>query len=236
MSQKRPQVVYIQHLAFEDLGSFEAVLREQNFDISCLQAGVDDVGTALAQADIAVVLGGPIGVYETGAYPFLIDEVEALRQRMQARRPTLGICLGAQLMAQALGGRVYPGGQKEIGWGELTLSETGRSSPLQHLQGASVLHWHGDTFDLPPDVELLASSALYRNQAFRMGNNLLALQFHPEAQARTFERWLIGHAGELASIRMDVPTLRAQAQRHTPTLERAGQALLREWLTDLVWP
>jgi len=235
MSPKKTKVVAIQHLAFEDLGSFEAVLREQDMDITHLQAGVDDVSQALAQADIAVVLGGPIGVYETDAYPFLLDEIEALRLRMLARKPTLGICLGSQLMAQAFGGRVYPGGQKEIGWGELTLSESGRRSPLQHLQGAAVLHWHGDTFELPPDAELLASSPLYPNQAFRIGSNLLALQCHPEAQARTFERWLIGHAGELASVRLDVPTLRAQAQRLAPTLERAGQAMLREWLANLVW-
>jgi len=235
MSPKKTKVVAIQHLAFEDLGSFEAVLREQDMDITHLQAGVDDVSQALAQADIAVVLGGPIGVYETDAYPFLLDEIEALRLRMLARKPTLGICLGSQLMAQAFGGRVYPGGQKEIGWGELTLSESGRRSPLQHLQGAAVLHWHGDTFELPPDAELLASSPLYPNQAFRIGSNLLALQCHPEAQARTFERWLIGHAGELASVRLDVPTLRAQAQRLAPTLERAGQAMLRDWLGNLVW-
>lgn len=235
MSPKKTKVVAIQHLAFEDLGSFEAVLREQDMDITHLQAGVDDVSQALAQADIAVVLGGPIGVYETDAYPFLLDEIEALRQRMLERKPTLGICLGSQLMAQAFGGRVYPGGHKEIGWGELTLSESGRRSPLQHLQGAAVLHWHGDTFELPPDAELLASSPLYPNQAFRIGSNLLALQCHPEAQARTFERWLIGHAGELASVGLDVPTLRAQAQRLAPTLERAGQAMLREWLANLVW-
>jgi len=235
MSQKRLQVAAIQHLAFEDLGSFETVLREKDMDIVFVQAGVDDVGSALARADVAVVLGGPIGVYETGAYPFLIEEIEALRQRLQARRPTLGICLGAQLMAQALGGRVYAGGQKEIGWGELSLSESGRHSPLQHLQGATVLHWHGDTFDLPPGAELLASSAIYRNQAFRIGSNLLALQFHPEAQARTFERWLIGHSGELASVGIDVPKLRAQSQRHARTLEVAGQEMLRGWLVDLVW-
>lgn len=150
MNTKRPQVVAIQHLAFEDLGSFGAVFQDRGMDITHLQAGVDDVGQALREADIAVVLGGPIGVYETEAYPFLAAEVAALRQRMQARRPTLGICLGSQIMAQALGGRVYPGPQKEIGWGELVLSEAGQGSPLRHLRGTSVLHWHGDTFDLPP--------------------------------------------------------------------------------------
>jgi len=233
MNTKRLQVVAIQHLAFEDLGSFEAVFQDRGMDVTHLQAGVDDVGQALREADIAVVLGGPIGVYETEAYPFLVAEVAALRQRMQARWPTLGICLGSQLMAQALGGRVYPGPQKEIGWGELMLSEAGQASPLRHLRGTSVLHWHGDTFDLPPEAELLASSPLYPHQAFRIGPTLLALQCHPEAQARTFERWLIGHAAELAAARLDVPTLRAQAQRLAPHLERAGQAMLAQWLDDL---
>lgn len=234
MSTKRQQVVVIQHLAFEDLGSFDAVFQERGMTVSCFQAGVDNVLQPLQHADIAVVLGGPIGVYETQTYPFLQDELNALSQRLTAMKPTLGICLGAQLMAQALGGRVYAGGQKEIGWGELTLNDEAVSSPLQHLQNTPVLHWHGDTFDLPPQAELLASTAQYRHQAFRVGSNLLALQFHPEAQAHTFERWLIGHAAELAGARLNVPNLRAQAQLLAPQLEQAGKAMLESWLNGLV--
>ena len=148
----------------------------------------------------------------------------------KAALATLGICLGAQLIARALGADVYPGGRKEIGWSELQLSPAGLQSPLRHLAGVPVLHWHGDTFDLPAGAELLASSALYPHQAFRVGPNILGLQFHPEALTREFERWLIGHGGELASAGLDVPTLREQARQHGPALERAGQALLRDWV------
>lgn len=226
-------VTVVQHLAFEDLGSFESVLRQRGHAIEVVQAGVDDVGAAIDQAEWLVVLGGPIGVYETDRYPFLNDELEALRRRLQARQPTLGICLGAQLMAQALGGRVYPGGTKEIGWAELQLTAAGQQSPLKHLQGVPVLHWHGDTFDLPPGAQCLASSALYAHQAFQMGPQVLALQFHIEAQARTFERWLIGHTGELAAAGLDVVSLRQQAQSLAPSLERVAQRVLVDWMQGL---
>ena len=226
-------VTVVQHLAFEDLGSFAAPLLELGCEIQVVQVGVDDVGQAIDEAELLVVLGGPIGVYETERYPFLVDELGALERRLAARRPTLGICLGAQLIARALGAKVYPGGRKEIGWSELQLPQAGLQSPLQHLAGVPVLHWHGDTFDLPAGAELLASSAVYPHQAFRVGGNVLALQFHPEALTRQFERWLIGHTGELASAGLDVPTLREQARQHGPLLERAGQAMLRAWLADL---
>ncbi len=228
-------VTVVQHLSFEDLGSFAQPLRELGHACRVVQAGVDDVGQAIDEAELLVVLGGPIGVYETDRYPFLVDELAALARRLAARRPTLGICLGAQLMARALGGGVYPGGRKEIGWSELQLSSAGLRSPLQHLVSVPVLHWHGDTFDLPAGAELLASSAVYPHQAFRVGPNILGLQFHPEALPREFERWLIGHTGELASAGLDVPTLRAQARQHGPLLERAGQAMLRAWLAELAW-
>ena len=226
-------VTVVQHLAFEDLGSFEPELRQRGHAIELLQAGVDDVSAAIRRAECLVVLGGPIGVYETEAYPFVLDEVEALRERLRARRPTLGICLGAQLMAAALGARVYPGGRKEIGWGPLSLTQAGQASPLAALDGVPVLHWHGDTFDLPQGCELLASTDVYERQAFSLGPNVLGLQCHPEADARRFERWLIGHAGELASAGVDVRVLREQAQAFGPGLERAANAVLRDWLAGL---
>jgi GMP synthase (glutamine-hydrolysing) len=235
MHTKPRQVTVIQHLAFEDLGSFEAVLQAQDMCITCLQAGVDDTAPAIAQADLSIILGGPIGVYEQTTYPFLAAELQAIHQRVQANRPTLGICLGAQLIAQAAGGRVYPGGIKEIGWSTLTLTTEGRACALQHLQDTPVLHWHGDTFELPPQAQRLASSALYANQAFHIGPNLLGLQFHPEVQGKTFERWLIGHAAELAAAKVDVTSLRAQSHAYAAELELAGQALLRQWLDGLQW-
>lgn len=235
MSAHQSVVTVVQHLAFEDLGSFAQPLRELGHAIRVVQAGVDDVAQAIDDAELLVVLGGPIGVYETDRYPFLVDELAALERRLAARRPTLGVCLGAQLMARALGAAVYPGGRKEIGWGELQLPPAGLQSPLRHLDGVAVLHWHGDTFDLPLDAELLASSPVYPHQAFRVGCNVLALQFHPEALTQQFECWLIGHTGELAAAGLDVPTLRSQARTQGPLLEQAGRAMLKSWLADLVW-
>ncbi len=169
----------IQHLTFEDLGTFGPLLSRRGFAWRYLEAGIDDL-TRLEpdEPDLLVVLGGPIGAYEEDRYPFLADELRLLEQRLAADRPTLGICLGAQLMARALGARVYPGSAKEIGWKPLSLTPAGRSSPLAHLDGhlTSILHWHGDTFDLPEGATLLATSDLYRHQAFAWGQGALAFQ------------------------------------------------------------
>ena len=224
--------IVVQHLAFEDLGSFAPVLRALGWTWSCLQAGVDDLGPA-READLLIVLGGPIGVYETDTYPFLHDELALLRERLAAQRPTLGICLGAQLMAAALGARVHPGGTKEIGWSALHLTPEGEASCLRHVAGVPVLHWHGDTFTLPVDSTHLASSAVYPHQAFAVGAHALGLQCHVEARGADFERWLIGHACELASAGLDVPALRAAAQAHAPALEAAAARMLRDWLDAL---
>src|SRR6201999_289627 len=101
------------------------------------------------ESDLLVVLGGPIGAYEEDRYPFLTAELTLIGARLKAGRPTLGICLGAQLMARALGADVRPGAGKEIGWAPLVLSEAGRAGPLRHLGNEPVLHWHGDIFHLP---------------------------------------------------------------------------------------
>jgi len=227
--------VVVQHLAFEDLGSLGPVLSGLGFRIQYRQAGVDALSDDAATADLLVVLGGPIGAYEEAVYPFLADELSALRQRLSQNRPTLGICLGAQLMAQALGARVYPGGRKEIGWGPLSLTSDGAQSPLRHLLDTPVLHWHGDTFELPGGAQWLASSPVYPHQAFSVGPNVLALQCHPEAETARFERWLIGHSCELSHADIDVPRLRAEAAQHGPALEAACQRLFAEWLDGIHW-
>lgn len=227
--------VAIRHIHFEDLGSFEAVLTAAGYKIHYYDLGVNELWTLDPPLpDLLIVLGGPVGVYETDAYPFLLEEKRILEARLTAGRPTLGICLGAQQIAAALGTRVAPSGVKEIGFHELTLTEAGRQGPLRHLEGISVLHWHGDTFAIPNGAVNLASTPLCATQGFALGRNVLGLQFHAEVDACTgIERWLIGHAAELASVEIDPRKLREDAKRLGPPLREAAQTMLREWLQGL---
>ncbi|WP_111891414.1 glutamine amidotransferase [Acinetobacter sp. MB5] len=228
-----PKTVYaIQHLAFEDLGALEDVFYRYGYRVRYFDAGVDDLTTALNYDGLVVILGGPIGVYEQDDYPFLIDEIAGLKQRLAANKPTLGICLGAQLIAHALGASVYAGPAKEIGWSSLTLSQA-VDNPLATLGDTAVLHWHGDTFDLPAQAELLASSALYPNQAFKIGDNILALQFHIEVAEEDLEKWLIGHTCELRKANINIPLLREDNQNYAPALMSKSAEVLKHYVTNL---
>ena len=227
-----PHALAIRHVGFEDLGSLEEVLADAGYRIEYADAGVDDLASAdFLTPSLLVVLGGPIGAYEEDIYPFLRAETAGLRERLAAGKRTLGICLGAQLMAAALGGRVYPGSGKELGWSPLQLTAAGAASPLRHLDGLPVLHWHGDTFTLPPGAELLGSTSRYPHQVFAMGRHALAFQCHPEVTARGLERWFIAHAAEIRSTEgVSVPALRSQTAQHAPALAAASRELFREWL------
>lgn len=228
-----PDTVYaIQHLAFEDLGAWEDVFYQLGLRVRYFEAGIDVLNKAFEHPGLVVILGGPIGVYETQDYPFLQEEINLLKVRLERNLPTLGICLGAQLIAAALGGKVYSGHTKEIGWSKLNLASV-ENNPLQALEDIQVLHWHGDTFDLPAQAELLASSKLYPHQAFRVGNHILALQFHPEIASDSLEKWLIGHTGELRQANIAIPTLRAANLQFAPLLERTSKTVLEQYLAQL---
>lgn len=224
----------IRHIAFEDLGTLADVLEQHNYTVKYLEAGFDDIADIDALAtDLLVILGGPIGAYDEQDYPFLTDELNLLELRLKADLPTLGICLGAQLMARALGAKVYPGSTKEIGWSPIELSQAGKDSPLAHLvtDCAPVLHWHGDTFELPAGATHLASSSKYQNQAFSSGKNVLGLQFHPEVTARGLERWWIGHACEIASTPdVTIANLRKDTAAYSSMLENKARNFWHEWL------
>lgn len=226
--------IVLRHVMFEDLGHFAAPLEERGYKLDYLQAGIDDLSEA-GKADLLAVLGGPIAVYEQDRYPFLAEEIRLLRTRLSQARPTLGICLGAQLLAGAMGARVYPGGIKEIGWMPLALTEAGQASTLAALDGShtSMFHWHGDTFDLPQGATLLASTQGCRNQVFSVGRHTLAFQCHPEFDAERLEQWLIGHACELAAARADLDLLRRESQRHGPKLAVQGKRAFSAWLDGL---
>ena len=231
------KALVISHIAFEDLGSLEAELAQAGFAIEAREAAVGDLRELdFLAPDLVVVLGGPIGVYEEGAYPFLSVEGDALRARLILRRPTLGVCLGAQIMAAALGARVYSGAPgKEIGWGRILAADgAGAEGAFANLlrRDPHVLHWHGDTFDLPEGARRLASTMKYPNQAFALGDFALGLQFHLEVTVQGMERWYVGHAFELAKSGIDVPALRAESRVHGPALEAAARSFWGGWLQE----
>src|SRR5262249_7011166 len=182
------------------------------------------------ETDLLVVLGGPIGVYETAEYPFLLGEISALRTRLDARRPTLGICLGAQLIAAALGARVAPGPVKEIGYAPIDLTEAGQRPVLAPCDGVDVLHWHGDNLGLPHGAERLASTKHCPTQAFTIGEHVLGLQFHIETKPEMLEGWPIGHAVELSKAGISPSSLRAQAAKSGEVTAAAGRRVLESWL------
>jgi GMP synthase (glutamine-hydrolysing) len=233
--QTMKTAVAIRHVHFEDLGAFESLLAERGYAIHYCDAGMDDLqATELRTCDLLFILGAPIGAYEEDKYPFLHQELSLIENRLAAGRPMAGICLGAQLLARALGSRVYPGPAKEIGWAPLTLTEAGRLSGIRHLEGVPVLHWHGDTFDLPAGATRLASTPICQNQAFTHGPNTIAFQFHSEVTTKHFERWLIGHCAEIASVAgLSVTALRADTERFAPEAARRGQLCLSEWLAGV---
>jgi GMP synthase (glutamine-hydrolysing) len=234
MANRTRKALALTHVPFEDLGSLHGVLRSRGYDVQYAAAtDTDFPAREIAGCDLLVVLGGPIGVYETQDYPFLSPEISAIASRLQAQRPTLGICLGAQLLATALGARVYPGGRgSEIGWSVLEAGD-GQTpewfAPLLE-PGLEVLHWHGDTFDLPAGTQRLAGSQLYPNQAFALGKFALGLQFHAEVEVEGLERWYVGHTGELRAKKIDIQALRAAGKRNAHRLEAASLQTWNGWL------
>jgi GMP synthase (glutamine-hydrolysing) len=221
----------VRHVAFEDLGLLGPLLSARGYDVHYHDAGIErfDAGTLL-EADLVVVLGGPIGVYECETYPFVTDEIAAVAARLHANKPILGICLGAQMMAAALGARVAPGPVKEIGYAPLTLMASGQFSVLAPLATRPVLHWHGDNCELPAGCECLASTRDCPVQAFSRTPTQLALQFHLETDPARFEAWLVGHAVELGKAGLDPRKLRDQARTLGPQMREVGQKVLSAWL------
>ncbi|MGW9158140.1 glutamine amidotransferase [Microbacterium sp. NPDC055665] len=221
------------HVHFEDLGILEPLLIERGYHVEYVDLGTQAIDIdRVDHADLLIVLGGPIGGYDTATYPFLHASKEAIAHRLRQGRALLGICLGAQLIAEEMGAEVRPTGAVEIGYAPLQLTTEGHDSPLRPLDGLPVLHWHGDAFTIPDGARHLARTPDFPNQAF-CTDAVLALQFHLEADHRTIGNWLIGHAHELHHHGIDPRTIREQARNHGPRLEAAARTAIGAWLDDV---
>ncbi|HSZ70608.1 MAG TPA: type 1 glutamine amidotransferase [Solirubrobacteraceae bacterium] len=184
--------VAIEHVPFEGPGSIatEAALRGTPLRVVRPYRG--EPLPSVDELRGLVVMGGPMGVSDTAAHPYLVGELALLARAVAAGRAVLGVCLGAQLLAAALGAEVSRGEHLEIGPGAVALSEAGRADPVLGAAGRGelpVVHWHQDTFALPRGAVCLASSALYPNQAFRAGTCAYGLQFHVEVDGALAAGW-----------------------------------------------
>jgi len=231
------QALIVRHTPSEDAAGFTLPIEQAGYAIRAIDA-VDPAFAALdwLAPDLMVIMGGPMGVYERDRHPWIDGELAGIGRRVGLGRPILGVCLGSQMIAAALGARVYPGPVKEVGFAPVALSAAGAASPLRHLVDVPLLHWHGDTFELPADAELLASTHLYPNQAFRIGRRLLALQFHAEmGEDPRIADWIEGpRAGPyLAAAGIDAGRLWADHAAFGAGTVAAGRAMVAQWLAEL---
>jgi GMP synthase (glutamine-hydrolysing) len=219
---------------YEGLAGFILPIESAGYAIERIGAGDPAFGDADFMApDLLVLMGGPMAVYERNEYAWIEGELARLARRLAAGLPTLGVCLGGQMIAAALGADVRPGAVREVGFAPIELTDAGRASPLVALAGVPVLHWHGDLFDLPEGATLLAHTAA-APQAFVKGRTL-ALQCHPEMgdPGDHIERWCEGADDYVAGAGTDVATIRADHGRLGPAAVAAGRAMLAGWLAAL---
>lgn len=224
------------HEDFEDLGSLASVLDERGWETRLVDARrAAPLPARVGDPDLLVILGGPMGVYETGRHPFLLDEIALAAGRLERNRPTLGICLGSQIMAAALGAEVKKGPHREIGWFPIELENGAERDPVASrlvAESAEMLHWHSDTFSLPKGAVPLARSRLYENQGFRCGRLAYAFQFHFEIVPERIGEWIHGHAvrpGESPGVQSS-SEIAEGAARHGPDLVRRARAFFHAYL------
>jgi GMP synthase (glutamine-hydrolysing) len=229
---ERRVVRVLQHVAPEGPGRIAAALERNGLAVARTRIDLGEpVLPELAGALGLVVMGGPMGVYETERYAHLADEQRLIQRALDAGVPVLGVCLGAQLLASTLGARVYPGPTKEIGWLPVTRTEASATDPLFTDLPASfiALHWHGDIFDLPQAAVSLARSALTDHQAFRWGEHAYGLLFHLEATEEQTAAMARLFADELAGARVDAGELLAKTPAGVRDTEAAAASVFGAW-------
>lgn len=226
------KAVIFQHMLSAGPGSFVEILQQHGFTCEIIHTSHQDIKNFDALApDLLVIMGGALGVYQADDYPFLHDEMRIIRDRVLAGKPYLGICLGAQLLAQAMGGRVYKGTKgAEVGWQDISLNEAGMASPTRAFAGVKVMQWHGDTFDLPATATLLATSDKYA-QIFTIGDHAIGFQCHIEMKPDGIADWLVADVGYFAEHQDMRTQFRTLTPVCNPLMTSATQAFIKDWLT-----
>jgi len=231
------KLLVFQHVPYEPLGTLDAQFRDAGFRIRYVNfARFERVALDVRRYNGLVVLGGPMSVNDTDRYPHLREEMDALRSAIDAGLPVLGICLGAQLIAAALGASVVRNPVKEIGWSTVEPTSAGSRDPLfKHLgKTEQIFQWHGDTFRLPEGAELLAQTDACRNQAFRHGGNVYGLQFHLEVDKALIRRWLstpaMQHEIEALNGAVDAETVLEETSRYIARSKRLSHAVFSTFI------
>lgn len=225
-------VYAIQHVQCETPGLIADALEAHDVAIAHVRPFAGDaIPPTMGHAAGLVIMGGPMGVYEQDQHPFLSEEIELILHALRDGKPVLGICLGSQLLAAALGSKVTKGRQKEIGWLPVTLTRDGAKDPL--LAGVppsfTALHWHGDVFELPRGSVSLASSALTAHQAFRHGTNAYGFLFHMETTPPLIEGMVRNFAGELREAGVHGDDILMETARYLSALQRVGRTVFNRW-------
>lgn len=236
MSSDKKTVWAIQHIGYEDLGSFEPILKARGFEVKYLcSQHVDYKGLFAYDPDLVIDLGGPMGVYEDEKYPWIEHELKFITERIECEKPLMGICFGAQMIARALGAKTYKGSQgKEIGWSKISVNEDGMKTPFRYFDEAHthMLHWHGDTFDLPDGAVLLASSDQYQKQAYSYGDKIFAMQCHPEITESKLRLWYGASKDQIDEVGTSVEALKQDAEKYGEILRLQTEKFLNEWLDE----
>ena len=233
------RALVLQHVAIEWPGTLAAYLEARGWKLYtvALYAGVHPPEDAQGYQAV-IVMGGPMGVYDAAEYPFLRNEHDFLRRVVAQDVPLLGICLGSQLLAKALGARVYRNPHKEIGWYTVDLTPAGAADPL--FAGlpspVPVFQWHGDAFDLPAGAIALASSPLCTHQAFRYGDRVYGLLFHLELTPAIIHTWIEAFQDELVRLRgtVDPARLVAEMPQRFTAYQQAGTRVFAN-LVEHLW-
>lgn len=223
------KVLIIKHIDIEGPGTIAEFLDDENIPYEVIDIfNGESLPDSLSNTSAILVLGGPMNVYEEDKYPFLKDENEFLKEAIEKDLPTLGFCLGAQLIAKAKGATVKKAPEKEIGWFKISLNSNGLNDPL--FQGfpdeIDVFQWHGDTFEIPEGAHKLAESELCPNQAFRIGNNIYGLQFHVEVTEKMIQQWLDAYKDEIDSLKGLVNPNRVMSDAKVKSESYRTQAML----------